>query len=59
MACRALERCAARRGALSLLSGIPASEVCIGSPDIGGGFGNKVPICRRYVCAIVAIIVLG
>ncbi|MGS0758317.1 hypothetical protein ACVBEH_28615, partial [Roseateles sp. GG27B] len=29
------------------------------SPDIGGGFGNKVPIYPGYVCAIVASIVLG
>ena len=26
------------------------------SPDIGGGFGNKVPIYPGYVCAIVASI---
>ena len=29
------------------------------APDIGGGFGNKVPIYPGYVCAIVASIVTG
>ena len=47
------------RTVVSLLSGIPESKVRIISPDIGGGFGNKVPIYPGYVCAIVASIVLG
>ena len=47
------------RTVVSLLSGIPESKVRIVSPDIGGGFGNKVPIYPGYVCAIVASIVLG
>ena len=29
------------------------------SPDIGGGFGNKVPVYPGYVCAIVGAIVTG
>ena len=29
------------------------------APDIGGGFGNKVPIYPGYVCAIVASLVVG
>ena len=29
------------------------------APDIGGGFGNKVPIYPGYVCAIVASLVIG
>ena len=29
------------------------------SPDIGGGFGNKVPIYPGYVCAIVGSLLLG
>jgi aerobic carbon-monoxide dehydrogenase large subunit len=32
------------RTVVSLLSGIPESKVRIVSPDIGGGFGNKVGI---------------
>jgi carbon-monoxide dehydrogenase large subunit len=47
------------RTVVSMLSGIPESKVRIISPDIGGGFGNKVPVYPGYVCAIVASIVLG
>lgn len=44
---------------VSMLSGIPESKVRIVSPDIDGGFDNKVGIYPGYVCAIVASIVLG
>lgn len=47
------------RTVVAMLSGIPESKVRIISPDIGGGFGNKVGIYPGYVCAIVASIVLG
>jgi carbon-monoxide dehydrogenase large subunit len=47
------------RTVVSLLSGIPESKIRIVSPDIGGGFGNKVGVYPGYVCAIVASIVLG
>lgn len=47
------------RTVVSLLSGLPESKVRIISPDIGGGFGNKVGVYPGYVCAIVASIVLG
>ncbi|MCU0896385.1 MAG: aerobic carbon-monoxide dehydrogenase large subunit [Burkholderiales bacterium] len=47
------------RTVVSLLSGLPESKVRIVSPDIGGGFGNKVGVYPGYVCAIVASIVLG
>ncbi|MGL1834928.1 aerobic carbon-monoxide dehydrogenase large subunit [Rhodocyclaceae bacterium SMB388] len=47
------------RTVVSMLSGIPESKVRIISPDIGGGFGNKVGVYPGYVCAIVASIVLG
>lgn len=47
------------RTVVTLLSGIPESKVRVISPDIGGGFGNKVGIYPGYVCAIVATIVLG
>ena len=47
------------RTVVSLLSGIPESKVRIVSPDIGGGFGNKVGVYPGYVCAIAASIVLG
>jgi carbon-monoxide dehydrogenase large subunit len=47
------------RTVASLLSGIPESNIRIVSPDIGGGFGNKVGVYPGYVCAIVASIVTG
>jgi aerobic carbon-monoxide dehydrogenase large subunit len=45
------------RTVASLLSGIPESSIRVVSPDIGGGFGNKVGVYPGYVCAIVASIV--
>ncbi|HUI22197.1 MAG TPA: aerobic carbon-monoxide dehydrogenase large subunit [Methylocella sp.] len=47
------------RTVVSLLSGIAEHKVHVISPDIGGGFGNKVGVYPGYVCAIVASIVLG
>ncbi|WP_084387668.1 aerobic carbon-monoxide dehydrogenase large subunit [Grimontia marina] len=47
------------RTVVSSLSGISESKVRVISPDIGGGFGNKVGIYPGYVVAIVASIVLG
>ena len=47
------------RTVVSMLSGIAESKVRVISPDIGGGFGNKVGIYPGYVVAIVASIVLG
>jgi len=47
------------RTVVSLLSGLPESKIRIVSPDIGGGFGNKVGVYPGYVTAIVASIVLG
>ena len=47
------------RTVVGLLSSIPESKIRIISPDIGGGFGNKVGVYPGYVCAIAASIVLG
>ena len=47
------------RTVVSLLSGLPESDIRIISPDIGGGFGNKVGVYPGYVVAIVASIVTG
>ena len=47
------------RTVASLLSGIPESSIRVVSPDIGGGFGNKVGVYPGYVCSIVASIVTG
>src|SRR3569623_637821 len=47
------------RTVITLLSGLPESKVRVISPDIGGGFGNKVGVYPGYVVAIVASIVFG
>ena len=36
------------------MAGLPEHKIRVISPDIGGGFGNKVPIYPGYLCAIVA-----
>ena len=47
------------RTVLAMLSGIPESRIRVVGGDIGGGFGNKVPIYPGYVVATVASIVTG
>ncbi len=47
------------RTVASLISKIPEHKIHVISPDIGGGFGNKVGAYPGYVCAIVASIVTG
>jgi len=47
------------RTALSLVTGIPEDKIHAISPDIGGGFGNKVPVYPGYVCAVVGALKLG
>ena len=47
------------RTVASLLSTIPEHKIRVISPDIGGGFGNKVGVYPGYVCSIVGSIVLG
>ncbi|MCO8145066.1 aerobic carbon-monoxide dehydrogenase large subunit [Rhodovulum tesquicola] len=47
------------RTVASLLSGIDEHNIRVVSPDIGGGFGNKVGVYPGYVCSIVATIVTG
>src|SRR6201981_364800 len=49
----------AHRTVYALVAGLPEHKIRVISPDIGGGFGNKVPIYPGYVCAIVASLVLG
>jgi carbon-monoxide dehydrogenase large subunit len=43
----------------SLITNIAEHNIRIVSPDIGGGFGNKVGVYPGYICAAVASIVLG
>src|SRR5499427_3222080 len=47
------------RTLLAIVAGLPEHRIRIISPDIGGGFGNKVPIYPGYVCAVVASITTG
>src|SRR6266699_2135706 len=47
------------RTVASLISKIPEHTIHVISPDIGGGFGNKVGAYPGYICAIVASIVTG
>jgi carbon-monoxide dehydrogenase large subunit len=47
------------RTALTIVTGIPEDRIHVISPDIGGGFGNKVPVYSGYVCAVVGALKLG
>ena len=47
------------RTVVSLISGIEEHNIRVISPDIGGGFGNKVGAYAGYVCSVVASIVTG
>ncbi|MGH3292816.1 MAG: xanthine dehydrogenase family protein molybdopterin-binding subunit, partial [Trebonia sp.] len=46
------------RAAVAMVAELPEQMIRIVSPDIGGGFGNKVPIYPGYVCSILASILL-
>jgi aerobic carbon-monoxide dehydrogenase large subunit len=48
----------AHRTLFAIVAGLPENNIRIISPDIGGGFGNKVPIYPGYVCAVVASLTL-
>jgi carbon-monoxide dehydrogenase large subunit len=47
------------RTAFSLVTGIPEDKIHVISPDVGGGFGNKVPVYPGYVVATVASVIIG
>jgi aerobic carbon-monoxide dehydrogenase large subunit len=49
----------AHRTVYALVAGLPEHKIQVISPDIGGGFGNKVPIYPGYVLAVVGSIVTG
>jgi carbon-monoxide dehydrogenase large subunit len=49
----------AHRTLLARFIGIEEHRIRVISPDIGGGFGNKVPIYPGYVCAIVGSMMTG
>jgi aerobic carbon-monoxide dehydrogenase large subunit len=49
----------AHRTLYAMVAGLPEHKIRVISPDIGGGFGNKVPIYPGYLCTIVASMVTG
>jgi carbon-monoxide dehydrogenase large subunit len=49
----------AHRTLFAMVAGLPEQNIQIITPDIGGGFGNKVPIYPGYVVATAASLVIG
>ena len=49
----------AHRTLYSLITGLPEHKIRVISPDVGGGFGNKVPVYPGYVCALAGAMLLG
>ncbi|HTZ62054.1 MAG TPA: aerobic carbon-monoxide dehydrogenase large subunit [Thermoplasmata archaeon] len=47
------------RTVFALVSGLPEQNIRVISPDIGGGFGGKVPVYPGYVIAVVAALTTG
>ena len=47
------------RTVFALVAGLPEQQIRIISPDLGGGFGNKVPVYPGYVVATAASLLLG
>jgi len=49
----------AHRTLYAMVTGVPEHKIRIVSPDLGGGFGAKVPLYPGYLCAIVGSMVTG
>jgi carbon-monoxide dehydrogenase large subunit len=49
----------AHRTLYAMISGLPEHKIRVISPDIGGGFGNKVPVYPGYVCAAFGAMTTG
>jgi aerobic carbon-monoxide dehydrogenase large subunit len=47
------------RTLFAMVAGLPEENIRVISPDIGGGFGNKVPIYPGYVVATAASLLIG
>jgi len=47
------------RTVFALVTGLPEQQIRVISPDLGGGFGNKVPVYPGYVVATAASLLLG
>ncbi len=49
----------AHRTVYAMVAGLPEHKIRIISPDIGGGFGNKVGVYPGYVLSVIGTIVTG
>ena len=49
----------AHRTVFALVAGLPEHKIQIKTHDIGGGFGNKVPVYPGYVAATAASLLIG
>jgi carbon-monoxide dehydrogenase large subunit len=49
----------AHRTLYAVVTGLPEHKIRVISPDVGGGFGNKVPVYPGYVCAVVGALSTG
>jgi aerobic carbon-monoxide dehydrogenase large subunit len=49
----------AHRTLYAMIADLPEHKIRVVSPDIGGGFGNKVPLYPGYICAVVGSIACG
>ncbi|MGH3879294.1 MAG: aerobic carbon-monoxide dehydrogenase large subunit [Actinophytocola sp.] len=49
----------AHRTLYATVTGIPEHRIRVVSPDVGGGFGNKVAMYPAYLCAVVGSMVTG
>jgi aerobic carbon-monoxide dehydrogenase large subunit len=47
------------RTVFALVAGLPEQNIRVVSPDLGGGFGNKVPVYPGYVVATAASLLIG
>ncbi len=47
------------RTVFALVTGLSEQQIRIVSPDLGGGFGNKVPVYPGYVVATAASLLIG
>jgi aerobic carbon-monoxide dehydrogenase large subunit len=49
----------AHRMMYSMITGLPEHKIRVVSPDLGGGFGAKVPVYPGYLCAIAGAMATG
>jgi aerobic carbon-monoxide dehydrogenase large subunit len=47
------------RTVFAMVAGLPEHQIRVIAPDIGGGFGNKVPVYPGYVVATAASLLIG